>query len=143
MARYHCDKVSEQLQQVKGVEVTNITRSSWTFKHGSARLNLRVLPGCCGVLLVYQLTGAEKELARLLKQILRAANKANFGIVLMSLRSDSRFRALLPTAAPGNEGWASIKFTNPRTRNEVELLSYAIPLKPAKKKPQVYDHEDN
>ena len=136
MARYHCDKVSEQLQQLEGVRVTNMTRSSWTFRRGGAQINLRVLPGCCGILLVYQLSGPEKELVKLLTLVQKAAQRAEFGLVLITLRSDSRLRPLL------GDVWASSKFNNPRTRNDVEVLTYLVPQKAKKQKPQVYGHED-
>jgi hypothetical protein len=135
MGRYHCDRVSDELQRIEGVTVTNITQSSWTFKRESAKLNLRVLPGCCGVLLIYQLSGTERDLLRLLGYVARAAAKTNFGVLLMSLRSDSKLRQTL------GETWTSIKFNNPRTKNDVELLSYALPQK-APKKPRPQPHED-
>ena len=136
MARYHCDRVSERLQAVEGVQVRNVTQSSWTFSQGSARLNLRVMPGCCGILLAYQLSGKERDLFRLLKHVIRAAQHAEFGMVLMSLRSDSRLRALLPAE------WVSAPFKNPRTKKAVEVLSLIVPEKPAKGKKQYQVHED-
>lgn len=135
MSRYHTDRVSDELQRIEGVAVTNITQSSWTFKRESAKLNLRVLPGCCGVLLIYQLSGTERDLLRLLGYVARAAAKTSFGVLLMSLRSDSKLRQTL------GETWTSVKFNNPRTKNDVELLSYALPQK-LKKKPVAPPHED-
>ncbi len=137
MGRYHCDKVSEQLQQIEGVRVVNITDSSWSFVQNDARVNLRVLPGCCGILLAYNLSGSAKALARLLKYVTRAAGKTNFGIVLLSLREDSAINKLL--LAPD---WIRTPFTNPRTGNNVEVLMHKIP-KPVKvKKPAPRPEDD-
>lgn len=136
MARYHCDRVSEELQKIAGVQVTDMTRSSWTFQQDGARLNLRVLPGCCGILLVYNLSGDAKKLSRLLRYVQRAALKTNFGAVLMTLRSDSPLRKLLLDIA-----WKATKFVNPRTRNEVEVFLHEVPAKLPKKK-EARIHED-
>ena len=137
MARYHCDKVSEQLQQVPGVKVTDITRSSWTFSRDGAKLNLRVMPGCCGILLVYQLRGKAKELNQLLKYVISAAKKTEFGAVLLSLTQKSELLPLIKK----DPTWKTIDFRNPRTTNVVEVLIYTLPYKEKKKTPQRY-HED-
>lgn len=135
MGRYLCDKVGEQLQQTEGVVVKDITASSWSFSFKSARASLRVLPGCCGILLFHNISGAKKDPLTLLKTACKAAAKAGFGMVLISLRSDSELRKLL-----GPE-WTSVSFTNPRTTNKVEVLCYALPQKVKKVRPQ-NNHED-
>ena len=137
MGRYYVDKVSEQLQAEKGVQVRNVTESSWSFERDGARLNLRVLPGCCGVLLVYQLSGPERPLFRLLTYVQRAAQRAEFGLVLLTLRSDSRLRPMLAEAT-----WAARSFTNPRTRNSLEVLTYVVPPKRGRQRPLPQQHED-
>lgn len=130
MARYHCDKVSEQLQAVKGIRVTEVTRSSWSFQLDGARASVRILPGCCGILLFYNISGKERTALKLLKETCKAAVKAKFGVVVLSLRANSPLRTLL-----GAE-WISGRFTNPRTKNEVDLLHYVLPVKPDKTKPR-------
>lgn len=137
MARYHCDRVSDQLQSIPDIRVKAISDSSWTFAYKSAKANVRVLPGCCGILLFYQVSGTDRDLGRMLAHTTRAASKANFGMVLMSLRSDAAFRKTLKA-----EQWHSVAFTNPRTRNQVELLSYVLPVKIKAAAPSKYGQED-
>jgi hypothetical protein len=135
MGVYHCSKVSKILQETKGIIVTDKTDSSWTFEYNGAKMSLRVLPGCCGILLVYRISGKDKIALRLLKAICQAARKAEFGLVTISLLSNSSLRKLL------SPEWTTTTFQNPRTRNEVELLSYKIPIKLKPVKPLQY-HED-
>jgi hypothetical protein len=137
MGAYHCERVSEQLQSVPGLLVKDRDHDSWTFAYKSAKAKVRVLPGCCGIMLFYQLSGVDKDLLRLLQYACKAATKANFGLVLLSLKQTSTLRGLLPAAT-----WPTINFTNPRTRNEIALLSYQTPVKMKAEKPQRYGHED-
>lgn len=135
MGRHHCDNVARHLQTVKGVEVKDITRSSWTFSQNSARASVSILPGCCGILLFHNVSGAKRDPLRLLVATVKGAIKARFGMVLLSLKTDSELRKLL-----GPE-WIAGTFVNPRTNNKVDLLYQVLPVKELKKKPQIY-HED-
>lgn len=136
MGVYLCDNVSVILQQTKGVLVKDKSDSSWTFEYNGARASLRILPGCCGILLIYRISGKDKPVIRLIKAICQAARKANFGMVCMSLLASS------PVIAGLGPEWTSSAFQNPRTRNDVQLLSYKLPVK-VKAKPQTRYHEDN
>lgn len=135
MGVWHLDKISQQLQTVDELIVKDRTRSSWEFSYKDAKASVRVLPGCCGILLFYQISG-DKNALRLLQHAVRAATKAGFGLFVLSLRTDSPLRKRL-----GPE-WNSTKFENPRTRNSVELLSYLLPTKVKPVKPNVRN-EDN
>ena len=128
MGRYHCDNVAEQLQAIKGVTVKDVTASSWSFLYKSAKATVRVLPGCCGILLFHNVTGGERDALGLIKATLRAATKAKFGLLVLSLRTDSKLTPLL------GEGWNKTPFINPRTNNSVELLSFKLPTKIVVKK---------
>lgn len=136
MGAYHCNKVADALQDTKLVYVFDKDASSWKFKYKDASLNLRTLPGCCGVLHLYNISGSPKTSFKLLKLSLAAAKRANFGMVTLSLLTKSPLRKLIT----GPE-WTTTPFTNPRTRNEVELLAYKIPVK-LKTKPVANIHED-
>lgn len=136
MARYHCDKVAEHLQTIEGVQVKAITSSSWTFARHTAKATIRILPGCCGILLIHNISGEKRDPLQLINYAVVAAKRADFGLVLLSLKTESALRKLL-----GAE-WQATKFTNPRTTNEVELFTQILPYKPKAKKPQRYNHED-
>jgi len=137
MGVYLTSKVAEILQDTKGVYVKDKSDSSWTFTYKGAQLSVRVLPGCCGILLVYRISGKEKESFRLIKAVAQSARKAQFGMVMLSLLSGSALRKLL--TAPD---WNTTGFKNPRTRNDVEVLTYVLPVKIKPKRPSKY-HEDN
>jgi len=135
MGVYHCSKVAKALQEITGVFVSDKSESSWTFTYNDAKASVRVLPGCCGILLIYRISGKEKIALRLIKAIAQAARKAEFGLVTLSLLTSSPLRKML------GPDWTGTEFKNPRTRNDVELLSFKIPIKLKPKTPVVY-HED-
>lgn len=136
MSIYHCSKVAELLQSCWGIFVIDKDSTSWQFKYKSASLKVRVMPGCCGIMLLYQINGEAHEAHRLVKAACQAARKAGFGMVVMSLLSASKLRLRL-----GDEWKSPAPFKNPRTGNDVELLSYALPVKIKPKKPDA-EHED-
>ena len=136
VSQFHCRDVAETLQKSWGVYVKDKTPESWQFEYKSATLKLRVMPGCCGIMLIYHIHGEPKHAHRLIKAACQAARKSGFGMVVMSLLSASHLRLRL-----GNEWKSSQPFKNPRTRNDVELLSYALPVK-IKPKPPERNHED-
>lgn len=137
MGVYHCDKVAQILQETKFVYVKNKSDSSWTFDYNGAQLNLRVLPGCCGILHLYKISGKDRVALRLVKLTLSAARRAGFGMVTLSLLSNSPLRKLI-----AGDDFVAVPFTNPRTRNNVELFAYKIPVKIKAKPPEVH-HEDH
>lgn len=136
MGVYLCDSVSAVMQTVKGVLVKDKSDSSWTFEYNGARANVRILPGCCGILLIYKISGKERDALRLIKVICGAARKTNFGMVIMSLLTASPVRKILPPE------WVATDFKNPRTRNDVSLLTYK-PVVKVKPQPANRYHEDN
>lgn len=137
MGSYLCNNVSTILQATKRVTVVDKGAESWTFKYKEAKLNARVLPGCCGILLLYKISGKANEALALIRLSATAAKKANFGMVTLSLIDSSPLGLLLR-----EPDWCHSGFRNPRTGNHVSLYTHEIISKPKPVKP-VTRHEDN
>ena len=129
MAMYHCAGVGKALQRVPGITVTGIESSYWQFEYKGASAKIRILPGCCGILLLHNFSGPAKDILRLSDRVVKAATVGSFGIVLCSVQVKSPLCALLKT----KRGWlVGSAFKNPRTKNDLEVLYKAV--KPPKEK---------
>lgn len=98
-----------------------------------ASLVMQPLPGCCGVALFYNLVGEADKVAILVNASYAAAQKARFGLALLTLRSES---AIIPkldaTATP---------FLNGKTDNSVSMVVKVLPQTPRERRTRDTDGE--
>src|SRR5208337_2425469 len=102
------------------------------------RFQARVMPGCCGILLVYYLRANGKKavdrFSELFTLIQKAASAAKFGATLYTQVVDSQgYSILLKIEANTLEGENADFFTNHKTGNEIKVFlfptNYKAPVK--------------
>jgi len=86
-----------------------------------AKLALRTLPGCCGVLLAYNISGIGTEhILSFLSTVVRAARKAKYGAVLFTLLEDRPIiRELTGLQLP----FSNTRVRNGKTGNVVSVIT--------------------
>ena len=95
-----------------------------------ATMTAQSLPGCCGVCVLHSFSGTNEGLKDFIDIGHRAAKRAGYGTVLLTLRALSPILDLLPR--PGEEDHR-MTFRNGKTDNLVTIVATNIPQAPKKK----------
>ena len=92
--------------------------------HVVGSFSFSALPGCCGVLLVYNLQPGNKKLFPKFRKVLieclpQAARRSRFGLIMLTLKEDSSLADM--------EGFTGCAFINGKTKHKLVLLTHQVP----------------
>lgn len=82
-----------------------------------AAMSAQTLPGCCGILLLHNFSGSDRDINAFIGMAVKAAARVGYGLVLLSVT------AAHEAVAQGIGPQYAVEFTNPKTGNVVRVVS--------------------